>query len=201
MRSSLIILFTFVLGVFIARFRCLPDIFLDTDFSIYILFLLMFVVGVSIGADIKELYRPLRQYRMKILLVPIATILGTLSFCTVLGLFLDGISVRETVAIGSGFGYYSLSAVFLKELAGVEIGTMALIGNLYRELFTLLFTPFLVRYFGKLAPISSAGATSMDTSLPIITRYAGENFVVVSLFHGIVVDMSVPVILSLLYLF
>lgn len=201
MRSSLIILFTFVLGVFIARFRCLPDIFLDTDFSIYILFLLMFVVGVSIGADIKELYRPLRQYRMKILLIPIATILGTLSFCTVLGLFLDGISVRETVAIGSGFGYYSLSAVFLKELAGVEIGTMALIGNLYRELFTLLFTPFLVRYFGKLAPISSAGATSMDTSLPIITRYAGENFVVVSLFHGIVVDMSVPVILSLLYLF
>lgn len=201
MKSSLIILLAFVLGVFVARFRCLPDTLLDTDYSIYILFLLMFFVGLVIGSDIRDLYRPLRQYRMKILLVPMATISGTLIFCAILGLFMNDISVRETVAIGSGFGYYSLSAVFLKELAGAEAGTMALVGNLSRELFTLLFTPLLVKYFGKLAPISSAGATSMDTSLPVITRYAGEKFVVVSIFHGIVVDMSVPVILSLLYLF
>ncbi len=163
MRSSLIILLAFVLGVFIARFRCLPDILLDADYSMYILFLLMFFVGITIGSDIRNLYRPLRQYRIKILLVPIATISGTLMFCTVLGLCMSDISVRETVAIGSGFGYYSLSAVFLKELAGAEAGTMALVGNLSRELFTLLFTPWLVKYFGRLAPISAAGATSMDT--------------------------------------
>lgn len=201
MKSSLIILLSFVLGVLVARFHCLPDLLLETDYSIYILFLLMFFVGMSIGADIKSLYIPLRKYRMKVLWVPVATIVGTLSFCFLLGLCLDGISLRETVAIGAGFGYYSLSAVFLKEFAGADIGTMALVGNLSRELFTLLFTPFLVRYFGKLAPISSAGATSMDTSLPIITRYAGESLVVISIFHGVVVDMSVPVILSLLYLF
>ena len=201
MKSSLIILLSFILGVLVARFHYLSDLLLETDYSIYILFLLMFLVGMSIGADIKSLYIPLRQYRMKVLWVPVATIVGTLLFCFLLGLCLDGISLRETVAIGAGFGYYSLSAVFLKELAGADIGTMALVANLLRELFTLLFTPFLVRYFGKLAPISSAGATSMDTSLPIITRYAGESFVVISIFHGVVVDVSVPVILSLLYLF
>ena len=38
--------------------------------------------------------------------------------------------------------------------------------------------PLLAKYFGKLAPISVGGATTMDTTLPIITRYSGESFII-----------------------
>lgn len=37
----------------------------------------------------------------------------------------------------------------------------------------------------------------MDTTLPIITRTAGQQFVVVSIFHGFVVDFSVPFLVTL----
>jgi len=61
---------------------------------------------------------------------------------------------------------------------------------------TLLGAPLMVRWFGKLAPISSGGATTMDTTLPIITRTAGQDLVIVSLFHGFVVDFSVPFLVT-----
>lgn len=61
---------------------------------------------------------------------------------------------------------------------------------------TLLGAPLMVRWFGKLSPISSGGATTMDTTLPIITRTAGQDLVIVSLFHGFVVDFSVPFLVT-----
>jgi uncharacterized membrane protein YbjE (DUF340 family) len=36
----------------------------------------------------------------------------------------------------------------------------------------------------------------MDTTLPIITRTSGEEFVILSLFHGFVVDFSVPFLVT-----
>lgn len=174
--------------------------FLAVDWSRYILPVMMFLVGISIGSDLKNLYEPFRIYKLKIVLVPLATIGGTLLTCLILGLCWSAVSLRDTIAVGSGFGYYSLSAVYLKELAGSEIGMMALISNLFRELFTLLAAPLLVMYFGRLAPIASAGATAMDTSLPVIVRYSGADFISIAVFCGAVVDFSVPVLLSFFYL-
>ena len=96
------------------------------------------------------------------------------------------------MAVGAGFGYYSLSSIFITEYKGPELGTIALLSNITREIITLLFAPLLVRWFGNLAPIST-----MDTTLPIITRYSGQSFVVVSIFHGFVVDFSVPFLVTL----
>ena len=46
------------------------------------------------------------------------------------------------------------------------------------------------------APISAGGATSMDTTLPIITRYTGNDYAVVSIFHGFLVDFTVPFLVT-----
>ena len=40
---------------------------------------------------------------------------------------------------GSGFGYYSLSSIFITEYKGAELGTIALLSNISREIITLLF--------------------------------------------------------------
>lgn len=76
------------------------------------------------------------------------------------------------------------------------MGTVALLSNIMREMITLLCAPLLVRWFGNLAPISAGGATTMDTTLPIIARYAGQEFAVVSIFHGFVIDFSVPFLVT-----
>ena len=125
------------------------------------------------------------------------TILGTLAGSTTDNLILTHRSITDCLAVGSGFGYYSLSSIFITEYKGAELGTIALLANISREILTLLAAPLLVRWFGNLAPISAGGATTMDTTQPIITRTAGQQFVVVSIFHGFVVDFSVPFLVTL----
>jgi uncharacterized membrane protein YbjE (DUF340 family) len=72
-----------------------------------------------------------------------------------------------------------------------------LLANILREIITLLFAPVMVKYFGKLAPIAAGGATTMDTTLPIIIRTSGKEFSVVSIYHGFVMDLSVPFLVTL----
>ena len=200
MKSSFIILCCFITGILLAYYRYVPDIFLTYDYSNYILPVMMFFVGIGIGGDIKSLYVPIKKYKLKIILIPLATIFGSIIITALISPLFD-ITTKETIAIGSGFGYYSLSVIFLNKLAGYEIGMMALISNMTREITALLFIPILARYCGKLSPISAAGATSIDTTLPIIAKSCGEQFIVISIFHGILVDISVPIIISLLYYF
>jgi uncharacterized membrane protein YbjE (DUF340 family) len=73
---------------------------------------------------------------------------------------------------------------------------VALLANISRELLTLLAAPWLVRWFGRLAPISAGGATTMDTTLPIITRVCGQELAIVSVYHGFVMDFSVPFLVT-----
>ena len=96
------------------------------------------------------------------------------------------------MAVGSGFGYYSLSSVFITQYKGAELGTVALMTNIFREIITLLFAPLLVRFFSPLAPICAGGATTMDTTLGVITRFSGREYVFIAVFHGAVVDFTVP---------
>ena len=195
MKGRLIIVAFFVLGLLLARWGILPAELVENDFSMYALYGLMFLVGMSVGSDTKAL-KALKAQDLKIVLVPLATILGTLAGSVLVGLVLPGRSLTDCLAVGSGFGYYSLSSVFITEYRGAELGTLALTANIIREIITLLGAPLLVCWFGKLAPICAGGATTMDTTLPVITRFSGKEFVVISIFHGFIVDFSVPFLVT-----
>ena len=196
MKGSLIIVGFFVLGALCGVYHLIPYDFTQSKLSFYALCALMFSVGVSVGNDPQTL-RNFRSLNPRLIFLPVMTILGTLAGCAVVSLFLSHRSVTDCMAVGAGFGYYSLSSIFITEYKGPELGTIALLSNITREIITLLFAPLLVRSFGNLAPISAGGATTMDTTLPIITRYSGQSFVVVSIFHGFVVDFSVPFLVTL----
>ena len=197
MKGSLIIVSFFVLGTLCGVFHLIPiDIVVDSKVSFYALCALMFSVGISVGNDPQTL-KNFRSLNPRLIFLPIMTILGTLAGSAAVSLILTHRSLTDCLAVGSGFGYYSLSSIFITEYKGAELGTIALLANISREILTLLAAPLLVRWFGNLAPISAGGATTMDTTLPIITRTAGQQFVVVSIFHGFVVDFSVPVLVTL----
>ena len=196
MKGSLIIVSFFIVGTLCGFFHLIPYDFTDSKLSYYALCGLMFCVGTSIGNDPNTL-KSFRSLNPRLMFLPIMTILGTLAGCAVAGFFMSQRSSSECMAIGAGFGYYSLSSIFITEYKGAELGTIALLANISREILTLLAAPLLVRWFGNLAPISAGGATTMDTTLPIITRTAGQQFVVVSIFHGFVVDFSVPFLVTL----
>ena len=203
MKGSLLVVGFFFLGCLLGWFGWLPAFIRENDLSVYVLYLLMFQVGLSIGSD-KQLKQILRNIRPRVLCVPLATIVGTLSFTALASLLLSRWGVFDCLAVGSGFAYYSLSSILITQLkepslgaqVAAELGTIALMTNIIRELFALLGAPLFMRYFGRLAPICAGGATTMDTTLPIITRYCGNEWVFVSLFHGFLVDFSVPFLVT-----
>ncbi len=203
MKGSLIVVGFFALGCVLGWSGRLPDIVIENDITVYVLYLLMFQVGLSIGSD-KKLKDILGSIRPKLLLVPFATIAGTLVFSALVSLLLTQWSVFDCLAVGSGFAYYSLSSILITQLKesslgvqlATELGTIALMANIMREIMALLGAPLFVKYFGRLSPICAGGATTMDTTLPIITRYSGKDLVFISIFHGIIVDFTVPFFVS-----
>lgn len=193
MKGSLIIVSFFVVGLVLSYFGFVPELLCADSLITYALYGLMFFVGISIGSDI-EVLRSVRGYGWRILLVPLATIVGTLLGAALVGVFYGGRTVLECMAVGAGFGYYSLSSIFITEYVGAELGTVALVSNIMREIMALIFAPILALYFGKLAPIAAGGATTADTTLPIISKVSGSDFVVIAIFHGVVVDFSVTIL-------
>lgn len=196
MKGSLIIISFFVIGTLCGFYHLLPPSVTNSNLSYYALCGLMFCVGISIGNDPNTL-KSFRSLNPRLIFLPIMTICGTLAGCAIAGIFMSNHSSSDCMAVGAGFGYYSLSSIFITEYKGPELGTIALLSNIMREILALLGAPLLVRYFGKLAPISVGGATTMDTTLPIITRCSGKEFIIISIFHGFIVDFSVPFLVTL----
>lgn len=196
LKGSGIIVSFFILGVCIGLFGSIPQAWLESDISFYALCALMGCVGLSVGHQ-PETLRNFRSLDPRLAWLPLLTIIGTWAGAALVSLCLSHRSLTDCLAIGSGFGYYSLSGIFITEYKGAEMGTIALLANIVRELITLLGAPLLVRWFGRLAPISAGGATTMDTTLPVIMQTAGQDLVVVSIFHGFTVDFSVPFLVTL----
>lgn len=199
MKGSLIIVGAFVIGCVVGAGGWLPEWLLGGDVTMWILYALMLQVGIGIGSD-ERLKEILRTLSPRLLLLPCATIAGTLIATLVISFLLSRWTTAEVLAVGSGMGYYSLSSILITSLkepsigvvAAAELGTIALMANIFREIMTLVFAPLMVRWFSPLGPISAGGATSMDVTLPVITRFSGKDWVFVSIVHGIVVDFSVP---------
>lgn len=190
---SFMIVGVFGLGVLIGYFRLLPH--LAQDASMWALYLLMALVGFNIGSDTAAL-KALRTQPWKVIFVPMATIVGTLVGVAALSPLVE-FNIFDQFAIGSGFGYYSLSSVLLSELRGVELGAIALMVNVMRELITVVFAPLFVRYFSPLSVICSGGATTLDVTLPVVINNCGSSFIGIALFQGVIVDLSVPFLVTM----
>lgn len=196
MKSSLIILSFFATGLLLGISRIFPAEWVQSNLSFYVLCLLMFSVGISIGQD-RNAFRQFRSLSPRMLFLPVMTVFGTYLGVMMVGLFFRERTLTEYLAVGSGFGYYSLSSILITQYKGVELGTIALLANIFREILTLLLAPWMVKYFGKLALISAGGATTMDTTFPVIVRNSGKEYSIVSIYHGFVMDFSVPFLVTL----
>ncbi|MCB8951496.1 MAG: lysine exporter LysO family protein [Ardenticatenales bacterium] len=197
MKGSLLVLAVFVLGIFAGTQPGLPMFLRRPDLALYALYLLLFLVGVGMGAN-QQAWKMLRRLNLRILLVPLGVIVGTLVGVALFSLLLPALSLRQALAVGAGFGYYSLSSILITQLHSEALGVVALLANMMREVGTLLLTPWLVGRLGKVAPVAAGGATTMDTTLPVIVRYAGSDTAIVAFFSGVILTLLVPLLVTLL---
>lgn len=195
MKGSLIIVGLFILGIAAGLSGMVPESIIDGDLTFYALCALLLCVGIGIGSD-RNIVTKFKSLDVRMALLPLGTVIGTFAGSLVVSFILSGRSSLDCLAVGSGFGYYSLSSIFITKYKGAELGTIALLANIIREMVTLLLSPVLAKAFGPLAPISSGGVTSMDTTLPIIMASSGEQYSAVSIFHGFILDFSIPFLVT-----
>ena len=99
-----------------------------------ILYLLMFLVGISIGFN-QGIVSKIKEYHIKIFVIPLGIVVGSI-LGGIAGGLLTGMPLGESTAIASGLGWYSLSGVTIGNLAGAQAGSIAFLSNLLREIFS-----------------------------------------------------------------
>ena len=184
------ILCFFCLGLVLAWAELLPPVLTSHRSALYALYFLMTLVGVSLGKD-ERMLDILRTLRPGTLLLPLATAVGTLLGAALACPVVD-YSLADCLAVGSGFVYYSLSSVIITMSKGAELGAIALMANMTRELLTFAAAPLIVRLLGPECLISCGGASTMDSTLPTVVRHAGVQWTFISIIHAMLLDFSVP---------
>ncbi len=170
-----------------------PSIESNLDTLILVMLcLLLFVIGLDMSQN-RSVIKEIKRIGWKMILLPVFIAAGSILGALVAGLIM-GMDLGNAMAIGAGFGWYSLSAVMLTGLVGAQVGTMALLSNIFRETLSIVILPLVVKYFGKIAAIAPGGATTMDVTLPVVVRYAGSEMSVLSFVSGFTLSMLVIVL-------
>lgn len=167
------------------------------DSSDAVLNLLMLSVGIGIGMQTGVLER-LKRYHIKALIIPAGVVIGSL-LGGVAGAAVTGYPLSEGLAIASCMGWYSLGGVTIEAASGSLYGGVAFLANLLREILSFFTIPLLAKYLNPPTCIAVAGATSEDTTLPMVMKYTSEEFVVLSVLNGALCSFLVPILISLCY--
>lgn len=200
MKTSLLVIFALVAGIFSGKLGLFKPAG-DPAIAEILLYVLLFFIALNLGLSSKKLKTHMRLSYHDVL-VPVLVAAGSLAGAWAASLVMNGrYNALEVMAVGSGFGYYSLSSILIMEISGNELAMLALIANLFREMATLVFSPIFARLLGRLAPVASGGATAMDTTLPVIVKSSGKAYAVTALISGMVLTFLVPFIIPFILSF
>lgn len=192
------IMISLVLGVLYARIGLgVEQVEIFSELSDIALVILMFSVGISVGAN-KQVFNKIKEHHIKILLIPVGIIFGSILGGIVCSKLMN-MPLNTSVAITSGLGWYTLSGVLLTDLAGADIGTIAFLANLFREILSFMIIPIVAKYCNPYTAIAPAAATSEDTTLPVLIKYTSEEVVVMAVINGVICSMMVPILINFFY--
>ena len=184
-----------IIGIFLGYFT---KSYINFDISLLIqfgLYLLLFFIGIDIGKN-DNILNDLKKLDKKVLFLPFITIISSLAGVAVASM-LWSLSIGESVAISAGMGWYSFSAIELSKVS-VELGGIAFLANIFRELLAIFFIPVIAKKIGSFESVSIAGATAMDSVLPIINKSNPAEISIISFYSGLIISIVVPILIPIL---
>lgn len=189
------ILIALVLGIVSGLFIMPDAVYENTGLLLDIgLCLLLFFVGIDLGSN-KDIFKNLKKVGFKILIVPAATIVGSLTGGIVCSLIFN-MDLFGSLAIASGLSWYTLSAIIITPISA-ELGTVAFLSNVFREVMAFIAIPFIAKRIGYLETIAAGAAISMDTGLPMVTKNTNQEVAVISFISGVILSLAVTVLVPI----
>ncbi len=159
----------------------------------HLLLVFMFLIGLDLA------YSPLDKswLNWKILLVPLGCIVGSLFGAFIAAYFLPNISIQNLIMLSQGYGFYSMTGIVVTELKNAHLGSIALMNDLFREIFAIIFM-YIIGWRYPRSAISSAGATAMDVTLPMVKQACGNDFIPHAMVSGFILSVLAPILVSVL---
>lgn len=196
-KEPLILIMTVILGMLLRLFTPFFNWYTSSIIT-YLLYCLLFCSGMGIiNSKIKvtEIFSsPI------LLLLPLWTIIGTYLGSLFLPFFTN-FTIKESLGLSSGFGWYSLSGIMITDLGYPLLGSISFLSNIFRESFSFFLIPFLAKFGRRFyyPSVCIGGATTMDVTLPILTTQFGPSFMIPTMYHGIVMTLLVPFLIPLFF--
>lgn len=152
---------------------------------------MLFLVGIDMGYE-GTVFSSIKEAGLRVLVIPFSSAAGTLAAAALISVLLP-VTVTQALAVGAGFGWYSLAPAIIMEKSDY-LGTFSFMHNVMREIIAIILIPVVARKAGYIESAALPGAAAMDTCLPIIERQTGSDMVVYSFITGVVLSILVPVL-------
>ncbi|MBK5253499.1 MAG: lysine exporter LysO family protein [Peptostreptococcaceae bacterium] len=153
-------------------------------------------IGFSLGLN-GNIFESLKRIGFKFLIFPLAAIIGSLVGGAICGLFLP-ITIPEGLAIGAGFGWYTMAPTIITEAGHTYAGAISFMHNVIREMGGIVLIPFLANKIGYIEVTAIPGVCAMDIGMPIIEKCTKEEMVAYSFGMGLIMSMVVPMLVPIL---
>ncbi|MCR4708744.1 MAG: lysine exporter LysO family protein [Clostridiales bacterium] len=201
-KSTIIIGVVVALGMAVGYFLIYKKLGIQDEFMIksdpwltLCLVMLIGTVGLNLGLD-GSVFRNIKKAGAGIILFPIAAVLGSVIGGVIYGL-ITPLSIREGVAIASGFGWYTYAPNVILQAGYPVASAISFLHNVIREVTGIIGIPFLTQKIGYIEACAVPGVAAMDVCMPIVERSAREDTVVYSFGIGLLMCLSVPIIVPL----
>ena len=158
--------------------------------------LLLVFIGLDLGMD-GTVVDNFKKVGLRILVFPAVVIIGTLAGAAACSLFME-FSLKECLAIGAGFGWYTLAPGIIMENGYVTASAVAFLHNVMRELFSIIFIPVVAKKIGFIETTGMPGAAAMDVCLPIVEKSTRSDIAVYSFVSGVILSTAVPIMVPLI---
>lgn len=158
--------------------------------------LLLIFVGIDLGID-GTVVENFKRVGIRIIAFPAAVIIGTLIGAALSGTLM-GLSMKESLAVGAGFGWYTLAPGIIMEAGYITASAVAFMHNVMRELLAILFIPLVAQKIGYIETTGMPGAAAMDVCLPIVEKSTRSDIAVYSFVSGVILSILVPVLVPVI---
>ncbi|AGK61621.1 hypothetical protein Asulf_01647 [Archaeoglobus sulfaticallidus PM70-1] len=167
--------------------------FFSSEIVQIVLIAFIFLIGLDMGLMESRMEKIKRSWKLGGL-VAVGTVTGSLIAGLVIHLILK-VPLSIALSVCAGMGWYSLTGPFLSKTLGAFAGALGFGANFLREVLTFISYP---KFRDKTSAISIGGATTMDTTLPLIAKFSDSERALIAFIHGFFITIIVPVLLSIL---
>ncbi len=153
----------------------------------------------SIGFDMGlsgTVIAQVKHIGFRVLIFPAAVIVGTAVSSVIMSFFLP-LSVRECIAIGFGFGWYTFAPVAISSAGHVMAGAVSFMHNVFRETFGIILLPILAKKIGYIEACSLPGVAAGDMGLSLVEKALRPDIVVYSFAIGMSESILIPLLVTL----